>query len=229
LKKEQIVIVDDDQDLLELLEYHLKNAGYKVFSFTSTKDVRTLLSQENIALIVMDRTLSDIDGIYYVEMLRNKKINTPVVFLSAKDSPKEIREGFLKGADDYITKPFDFEELILRIKAIIRRSKGVIKEDEESVTYGDIQIDLSLHKVYIGNRDIDLTKLEVRLLHTLLQNAGKVLTRDFLLENVWENSKHVQPKTVNVAIRRLKEKIDGESSESYIKTIRGVGYLMQKD
>ena len=120
--KEQILIVDDDNDILELLEYNLSAAGYDVLGFLSTKHVRGVLMQESVDLIIIDRNLPDIEGAYYVEMLRSKNINTPVIMLSAKDSAEDIKEGFLKGADDYVTKPFDIEELILRVKAVLKRS-----------------------------------------------------------------------------------------------------------
>ena len=224
--KKQILIVDDDSDILELLEYNLSCAGYDVLGFLSTKHVRSALLQENIDLIIMDRSLPDIEGSYYIEMLRSKNINIPVVFLSAKNSIEEIKEGFLKGADDYITKPFDIEELILRVKAILRRSNKDLKDELEDIEYKDIRLDLNMHRVYINGKEITLTNLETSLLHIMLTNQGKVLDREFLLKFVWKDSENIHPKTVNVAIKRLKEKIDPMKDKDYIKTIRGVGYLV---
>ena len=224
--KEHILIVDDDNDILELLEYNLSAAGYDVLGFLNTKHVRKVLTEETIDLIIMDRNLPDIEGSYYVEMLRSKNINTPVIFLSAKNSTEEIKEGFLKGGDDYLTKPFDIEELVLRVKAVLRRSRGDVKELVENVEYRDMKLDLNMHKVQIGELEIMLTNLETSLLQILVSNKGKVLDREFLLKYVWKDTENIHPKTVNVAIKRLKEKIDPTKDKEYIKTIRGVGYLV---
>lgn len=224
--KQQILIVDDDNDILELLEYNLTLEGYAVVGFLSTKNVRTALSQEKIDLIIMDRNLPDIEGSYYVEMLRSKSINTPVIMLSAKDSQEDIKEGLSKGADDYITKPFDIEELILRVKAVLRRCNGESKEMADDIEYRDMKLDLNIHMVTIQESKISLTNLETSLLQTLVSNKGKVLDREFLLKAVWKDTQNIHPKTVNVAIKRLKEKIDPLREKEYIKTIRGVGYLV---
>ena len=224
--KEQILIVDDDNDILELLEYNLSAAGYDVLGFLNTKNVRKVLMQENIDLIIMDRNLPDIEGSYYVEMLRSKNITTPVIMLSAKDSTEDIKEGFLKGADDYVTKPFDIEELILRVKAVLKRSNREFKEVEQDLKYRDMKLDLNMHRVLIGALEVTLTNLETSLLQILVSNKGKVLDREFLLKYVWKDTENIHPKTVNVAIKRLKEKIDPDKNKEYIKTIRGVGYLV---
>lgn len=224
--QEHILIVDDDNDVLELLEYTLRSAGYDVLGFLNTKHVREVLAQEKIDLILMDRSLPDIEGSLYVEMLRSKNINIPVIFLSGKDSQDDIKSGFLKGADDYITKPFDVEELLLRVKAVLRRSNTQTVDVVEDLQYKDISLDLNLQKVTIRDQDISLTKLEAALLKLLIQNRGRVLDRDYLLKQVWKNSENIHQKTVNVAIKRLKEKIDPSNNKEYIKTIRGVGYMM---
>ena len=224
--KQQILIVDDDNDILELLEYNLSAQGYDVLGFLSTKHVRNVLLEEKIDLIIMDRNLPDIEGSYYVEMLRSKNINTPVIMLSAKDSQEDIKEGLMKGADDYVTKPFDIEELILRVKSILRRSSTETKEVADDIEYKDMKLDLNMHRVIIEDTEISLTNLETALLQTLVANKGKVLDRDFLLKAVWKDAQNIHPKTVNVAIKRLKEKIDPLKEKEYIKTIRGVGYLV---
>jgi len=224
--KEQILVVDDDKDILELLEYNLSAEGYDVLGFLNTKHVRSVLLQESVDLIIMDRNLPDIEGSYFVEMLRSKNINTPVIFLSGKNSVEEIKDGFLKGADDYITKPFDIEELILRVKAVLKRSSNEQKDLAQDIEYRDLKLDLNMHKVFINNTEVTLTNLETSLLQILLSNKGKVLDRDFLLKYVWKDADNIHPKTVNVAIKRLKEKIDPLKNKEYIKTIRGVGYLI---
>jgi DNA-binding response OmpR family regulator len=174
----------------------------------------------------MDRNLPEIDGSLYVEMLRSKNITTPVIFLSAKNSKEAIKEGFVRGADDYIVKPFDIEELLLRIKAVLARYKTETKELKELLEYRDLKLDLNLYNVTIGSQEIGLTKLEATLLKVMLANKGKVLDRDFMLKQIWHDSEGINQKTVNVAIKRLKEKIDPTREKEYIKTIRGVGYII---
>jgi len=224
--KKHILVVDDDNDILELLEYNLSNAGYDVLGFLNTKHVRQVLSEESIDLIIMDRNLPDIEGSLYIEMLRSKNVDTPVIFLSAKDSKKDIKEGFLRGADDYITKPFDMEELLLRVNAVISRYSNENKEVKELVNYRDMNLDLNQNRVIIDTQNINLTRLESSLLRLMITNKGKVLDRDFLLKHIWKDTQNIHPKTVNVAMKRLKEKIDPLKEKEYIKTIRGVGYLL---
>ena len=225
-RKEQIVIVEDENDLLELLEYTLQKAGYDVIGCLNTKHVKQILQEEKVDLIIMDRNLPDIEGSLYVELLRSKNIDIPVIFLSAKSSKREIREGFLSGADDYITKPFDVEELILRIKAVLRRYSSLSSQSEGVLEYRDLKLDLNTNIVEVQDGKKDLTKLEVHLLRLFFENRGRVLDRDFLLKQIWGGEKEVHPKTVNVAIKRLKEKIDPTKEKNYIKTIRGFGYML---
>jgi DNA-binding response OmpR family regulator len=224
--QEHILIVDDDNDILELLEYNLSNAGYDVLGFLNTKHVRRVLQEESIDLIIMDRNLPDIEGSTYIEMLRSKNINTPVIFLSAKDAQDDINDGFLKGGDDYITKPFNIEELLLRIRAVLNRYNINSKDSQKDLEFKDIKLDLNLHKAIIGDYEANLTKLETALLQILIVNKGKVLDREFLLKHIWKDTDTINQKTVNVAMKRLKEKIDPFKNKDYIKTIRGVGYLL---
>jgi len=224
--KKNILIVDDDKDILELLEYTLSNVGYEVIGFLNTKNVSKILLQEDIDLILMDRNLPDIDGGLYIEMLRSKNINIPVIFVSAKDSSEDIKNGFLIGADDYITKPFNMEELVLRVKAVLRRSNHDSIDLIQNIRYKDMLLDVNLHVVTIDSKVIELTKLETTLLQILIKNKSKVLDREFLIKHVWKNTTEINQKTVNVAMKRLKEKIDPKKDKEYIKTIRGVGYLL---
>lgn len=224
--KQNILIVDDDKDILELLEYTLTNIGYEVVGFLNTKNVSKVLEEEKIDLILMDRSLPNIDGSLYIEMLRGKNINIPVIFVSAKDSATDIKEGFLIGADDYITKPFNMDELILRIKAVLRRYDHESVDMVEIMRHKDMKLDLNMNMITIGNTTTELTKLETTLLQILIKNKNKVLDRDFLIKHVWRETANINQKTVNVAIKRLKEKIDPNRDKEYIKTIRSIGYLL---
>ena len=222
--KAQILIVEDDNDLLELLEHRLGKEGYETLGFLNTKNVRRALDEEMIDLIVMDRNLPDIEGSEFIALLREGGMNIPVIYLSAKDSKFHIQEGFLRGADDYITKPFEMQELLMRINAVLRRTKT--DHQHNTLNFRDIVLDLKSRDVFIGDETIHLTKLEFDLLHTLIDNRNTVLKRDFLLKHVWEKSDRYQGRTVNVAINRLKEKIDPEGNKNYIKTVRGIGYSL---
>ena len=223
--KATIAIVEDDTDLLELLEYRLGKEGFDVVGFTNTKNVKQVLTEEPVDLIIMDRNLPDVEGSEYIAMLRYQGLKTPVIFLSAKDSSAQVQEGFLRGGDDYITKPFEIDELILRIKAVLRRTRG--EEEEQIVTYRDIELHLHSREAFIGGMPVELTKLEFNLLRTFIENRTTVLRRDYLLKSVWGKSDSYQGRTVNVAINRLKEKIDPDKSKDYIKTVRGIGYMIR--
>ncbi|MGD9970041.1 MAG: response regulator transcription factor [Sulfuricurvum sp.] len=219
-----ILIVEDEQDILELMEYHLGKEGYETIGFLNTKRVAEALEEEQVDLILMDRNLPGAEGSEFVESLRKKGLQTPVIFVSAKHKESDIEQGFERGGDDYITKPFSMKELILRVRAILRRTQKIPLQG--SLTYRDILINLASRTVTIEGENIELTKLEFDLLHTLIANQNVVLDRDYLLENVWGSDEVYQDRTVNVAINRLKEKIDPHKTKDYIKTVRGVGYTL---
>lgn len=219
-----ILIVEDEQDILELMEYHLAKEGFETIGFLNTKRVLEALEEENVDLILMDRNLPGAEGSEFVEMLRKKGVQTPVIFVSAKHKDEEIEEGFERGGDDYITKPFSMKELVLRVRAILRRTKKLSMEG--AIVYRDISLNLASRTVTIAGDLVELTKLEFDLLHTLIANQNIVLDRDYLLEHVWGGDETYQDRTVNVAINRLKEKIDPDKTKEYIKTVRGVGYTL---
>lgn len=219
-----ILIVEDEQDILELMEYHLSKEGFETIGFLNTKHVLAALEEEHVDLILMDRNLPGAEGSEFVESLRKRGIHTPVIFVSAKHKDEEIEQGFERGGDDYITKPFSMKELILRVKAVLRRTKKLSTGGD--VTYRDISLNLAARSAFIEGKPVELTKLEFDLLHALIVNENVVLDRDYLLENVWGSDEVYQDRTVNVAINRLKEKIDPDKNKDYIKTVRGVGYTL---
>jgi len=219
-----IVIVEDEEDLLELLEYNLQKEGYETIGFLNTKNVVQILDEEEIDLLIMDRNLPGVEGSEFIADLREDGCSTPVIFLSAKDKDENIEEGFLRGGDDYITKPFNMKELILRVKSILKRTSH--KSVEGKLSYRDMVLDKSTRTLVVDGKNIDVTKLEFDLLSAFVMNKHNVLERDYLLENVWGDSENYQYKTVNVAINRLKEKIDPDKSKDYIETVRGVGYKL---
>lgn len=219
-----IVIVEDEEDLLELLEYNLQKEGYETIGFLNTKTVAQILDEEEIDLLIMDRNLPGVEGSEFVASLRQEGRDVPVIFLSAKDKDENIEEGFLRGGDDYITKPFNMKELLLRIKSILKRTSK--KHKEGKLAYRDLLLDKSTRTLSVDGDIVEVTKLEFDLLSEFIINKNSVLERDYLLENVWGDSESYQYKTVNVAINRLKEKIDPTKSKEYIQTVRGVGYKL---
>lgn len=219
-----IVVIEDEEDLLELIEYNLQKTGFETIGFLSTKNVKKLLTEEKIDLMIVDRNLPNVEGSEFVRNLRNEGINIPTIFVSAKDKDSDIEEGFERGGDDYMTKPFNMKELILRIKAILAR---VNPSKLDNIEYRDIYLDTKSRKTYIAKKEIELTKLEFELLKTLIENKNSVLNREFLLTHVWRDETFFQDKTVNVAVNRLKKKIDPDGSKEYIKSIWGVGYTLK--
>ncbi|MBE0499351.1 MAG: response regulator transcription factor [Campylobacterales bacterium] len=224
MSKALIVIVEDEEDILELLEYNLQKEGYETIGFLNTNSVTQLLQEEEVDLLLMDRNLPGVEGSEFVAQLRRIGIQTPVIYLSAKNKESDIEEGFERGADDYITKPFSPKELSMRIKAVLKRTKPNF--NQENISYRDIMINPQSREVTAGGQRVELTKLEFDLLLTLIKNQNVVLDRDFLLESVWGGDDIYQEKTVNVAINRLKEKIDPTKEKEYIKTVRGIGYTL---
>lgn len=220
----KIVIVEDEEDLLELVEYNLQKEGYDVVGFLNTKNVEQMLLEESIDLLLMDRNLPGVEGSEFVQSLRKDGCTTPVIYLSAKSLDSEIEEGFVRGADDYITKPFNMKELLLRIKAVLRRTTK--KVDDGVLVHRDLVLDKSSRTLSVDGKNVEITKLEFNLLSEFILNKNSVLDRDYLLENVWDGAEEYQYKTVNVAINRLKEKIDPDKTKEYIQTVRGVGYRL---
>jgi len=219
-----IVVVEDEEDLLELVEYNLSKEGYEVVGFLNTKNVAQILEEEEIDLLIMDRNLPGVEGSEFVASLRDKGVMTPVIYLSAKNRDADIEEGFLRGGDDYMTKPFNMNELLLRVKAILKRTTK--KHPEGKVSHRDLLLDKATRTLLVEGKSVEVTKLEFDLLYEFIINKNNVLDRDYLLENVWHDTQMYQYRTVNVAINRLKEKIDPDKTKEYIQTVRGVGYKL---
>ncbi|MGE4294267.1 MAG: response regulator transcription factor [Campylobacterales bacterium] len=218
-----IAVIEDEEDLLELLEYHLGKEGYDVIGFKNGENVEKLLSEESVDLMIVDRNLPGMEGSDLLAHLRRQGYQVPAIFLTAKTAEKDRLEGFRKGGDDYLTKPFNMDELLLRVKAMLKRTKAGLSE---SLQHRDIVVKEQSHQVFVDGREVPLTRLEFNLLCALMRNKQVVLSRDYLLENVWQDEGAFQEKTVNVAIKRLKEKIDPDKTKEYIKTVRGTGYTL---
>ena len=220
----EIVIIEDEEDILELLEYHLQKAGYETMGFLSTDKVEQFLEEENPALMIVDRNLPGCEGSEFIANLRKYGYNIPVIFLTARDKDIDIEEGFERGGDDYITKPFKPKELILRVQALLRRS-GATSNDK--IKYKDLTLNIENHTLTIDHERIELTNLEFKLLHTFVKNPNITLNRDFLRDEVWgDDNMNFHDKTINVTINRLKKKIDPTGEKEYFVPIWGVGYKL---
>ena len=217
-----ILIVEDEEDILELLEYTLQKEGYETIGFLNIdKNVRNVLNEEQIDLIIMDRNLPGIEGTSFINEIKQQGFTNPVIYVTAKDRDEDIIEGFESHADDYITKPFNLKELCARVKAVIKRTS----KDIDILKVKDIVYKSSNKKFYIDEVEIDLTHLEHDLLLEFIKNKDILMTREHLLNSVWQDSFEKKEKTVNVAIKRLKAKIDPEGEKDYIRSIRGEGYI----
>jgi DNA-binding response OmpR family regulator len=216
-----ILVVEDEQDILDLIEYTLTKEGYDVICCLNTLNVMALLDEEDISLILMDRNLPGVEGSVFIQDIREKGYVNPVIYLTAKDKDEDILDGFERGGDDYITKPFNLNVLKARVKAVLKRTKKQI----DILKQRDIKYQANQKKFYIDEKEVVLTHLEHDLLLEFLKNKDVLLSRDTLLQNVWEDYVDVKPKTVNVAIKRLKEKIDPHGEKQYIKSVRGEGYI----
>jgi DNA-binding response OmpR family regulator len=220
----EIVVIEDEEDILELVEYHLQKSGYETMGFLSTKNVEQFLAEERPALMIVDRNLPDVEGSEFIARLRQNGCNIPVIFLTAKDEESDLEEGFERGGDDYITKPFRPKELVLRVEALLRRA-GVISNDK--IKYRDLALNLSTRTLTIDDLSIELTNLEFKLLYTFVKNPNITLNREFLRDEVWgDNSLKFNDKTINVTMNRLKKKIDSLGEKEYFLPIWGVGYKL---
>ena len=220
--KKLILIVEDEEDILELLEYTLQKEGYETIGFlTIDKNVKKVLDEEKIDLILMDRNLPGIEGTSFISEIKQQGYANPVIYVTAKDKDEDIIDGFDNHADDYITKPFNIKELCARIKAVIKRTS----KDIDILKVKDIVYKASNKKFYIDEVEIELTHLEHDLLLEFFKNKDILMTREHLLSSVWQDSFDKKEKTVNVAIKRLKAKIDPDGTKEYIKSVRGEGYI----
>ncbi len=219
----EIVVIEDEVDILELIEYHLSKEGYSVTGFLSTENVERFLEEETPSLLLVDRNLPGMEGAAFVAYLRKIGYEIPVIFLTAKAKESELEEGFEAGCDDYMCKPFSTKELTLRVNALLKRSGALQKQAR--IKHKHLTMDLSQKHLYIDKEEVALTNLEFKLLYTFIKHKDKPLTRDFLRDEVWGvEGEGVNNNAVNVAINRLKNKIDPKNEHHYFSPVWGVGY-----
>ncbi len=220
----KIIIIEDERDLVDVLSYNLKREGYTVASALTGSDGIALIEEDPLAdLVLLDLMLPDTQGTEICKTLRNNKRTKrlPVIMLTAKGEEIDRVVGFEVGADDYVVKPFSVRELMLRIRALLRRTDEA-DPSSGTLSFGCLKIDVPAHRVTVEDLEVQLTALEFRLLVTFFERRGRVQTRDVLLEDVWDIHADVTTRTVDTHVKRLREKL--EKAGAYIETIRGVGY-----
>jgi phosphate regulon transcriptional regulator PhoB len=226
-KPKSILVVDDESDLVELVSYNLKKEGFLVDSASDGETALAKTRKGKFDLLILDLMLPGIQGIELCRILRNdpKTVVLPIIMLTAKGEEVDRILGLEMGADDYMAKPFSPRELVARVKAVLRRSKGK-PATEKSLKIGDIEIDTERYIVSVGTRPVKLSATEFKLLLFLAERRGKVFSRDQLLDAIWRDEAFVEPRTVDVHIRRLRSTIEEDPAHPrYIKTMRGIGYF----
>lgn len=231
----KILVVDDESSIVTLLQFNIEKAGFDVVTAEDGKTGYELALAEKPDLIVLDLMLPEMDGIEVCKQLRQDKVETPILMLTAKDDELDKIIGLELGADDYLTKPFSPREVVARIKAILRRSAGKsadvepeVAPKEKALHVGDLKILTESYEVYLQDELLDLTPKEFELLLYLANHRGKVFSRDQLLDAVWNYDYIGETRIVDVHVSHLRDKIEADTKKpQYIKTIRGFGYKME--
>ena len=225
---QRILIIEDEPDIRKTLEYNLSREGFDVICASSLSEGKDCINAAKFSLILLDLMLPDGSGLDLCRELKSdpKKNLIPIIILTAKDDEVDKVVGFELGADDYVTKPFSVRELILRVKAVLKRGNVKSESLEVQRQFGDLVIDVDSHEVYVNNNQVILTALEFKLLRQLVDRRGRVQSRDQLLSDVWGYSADVTTRTVDTHIKRLREKLGAMGK--YVQTIRGVGYKFSR-
>ena len=220
-----IYIVEDDQNIREIESFALKNSGYQIQDFESAKEFYRAVKEKKPDLILLDIMLPDEDGMEILQKLRknSETKRLPIIMVTAKATELDRVKGLDSGADDYIIKPFGVMELISRVKALLRRSMGEVQEKILKVE--EILLDDERHQVFVSDKPCELTYKEYELLRLLMQNRGIVLSRDVIMDRIWDMNCDVESRTLDVHLKTLRAKL-GDSAH-HIKTIRNVGYRME--
>jgi DNA-binding response OmpR family regulator len=226
----RILLVDDEQAVQTLLSYPLRKDGYEVISAHDGQEALQRFAEQRFDLVVLDLMLPKMDGIEVCRRLRSRS-QVPIIMLTAKGDEIDKVVGLEMGADDYITKPFSMREFRSRIKAALRRSRMLgAGQAQEPISAGDLEIDFERRIVGLRGEEVRLTYVEFEILAALARSPGRVLARDTLLEQVWGDSDYRDPRTVDVHIRHLREKLERDAkSPEYLFTVRGVGYRFREE
>jgi two-component system alkaline phosphatase synthesis response regulator PhoP len=233
MAKERILIVEDEPNIIELVTYNLEKEGWLVSKAQTGEEGWEKIQAEHPDIILLDLMLPGIDGMEICRRTRQNKLtrDIPIIILTAKAEEADRVLGLESGADDYVTKPFSPRELVARIRAVLRRADKSFaeNEDKETLVLGPIKMDLRQHKVLVDNQEIDLTPKEFDLLNLLMSHPGRAFSREYLLENLWGYEFFGDTRTVDVHVRRLRQKIEENPAQPYwLETVRGVGYRIRE-
>ena len=229
MNETRILVVDDEEDLCEILKFNLENEGYEVDTANSAEEALKM-DISSYHLILLDVMMGEISGFKMANMLKKNKATAsiPIIFITAKDTENDTVTGFNLGADDYISKPFSLREVIARVKAVLRRTSSTLgKEAQEQLQYKGLLIDITEKKVSINGIEISLTKKEFEILFLLVQNKGRVFSREDILARIWSDEVYVLDRTIDVNITRLRKKIGVYGK--CIVTRLGYGYCFETE
>ena len=226
--KPHVLIVEDEAALVELLRYNLESEGFQVSAANDGEEALTAVSEAKPDLVILDWMLPLVSGLEVCRQIRRKpeSRDVPVIMLTARGEEADRVRGLEGGADDYITKPFSPGELVARVRAVLRRAKPATASD--ILTYADVVMDLAAYRVLRNGRPVHLGPTEFRLLRYLMERPGRVFSREQLLDAVWGRDIYVEPRTVDVHIRRLRKAINGPNERDLIRTIRSAGYALDE-
>lgn len=227
---ETVLVCDDDIAILESIEIYLKAEGFNVLKAESGEQALNIIAQNEIQCLVMDIMMPGIDGLQTTLKIREQKKNFPIIMLSAKSEDTDKIAGLGFGADDYVTKPFDAKEVMARIKAVLRRSKGengTTAQEKKIVSYDKLEINIENYEMKVNGVVVDTPPKELELIYHFASNPNRVYTRDQLLDEVWGFDYYGDSRTVDVHVKRLREKLEGVSDKWSLKTVWGVGYKFE--
>jgi DNA-binding response OmpR family regulator len=222
----KLLIIEDELRMMELLRKGLEEEGHTVICASDGADGLELARDPDFDVILLDVMIPKLDGYALAKILRAENMPTPILMLTAKDAVHDIVHGLDLGADDYMTKPFSFRELLARLRAIKRRK---FLPRSSTLQVADLQLDSASHQVSRGGMRIALTRTEYGLLQHLMDRAGKVVQRERLIESVWGFDREVEDNTLDVFVRSLRSKVDGQGREKLIHTVRGIGYMIRAE
>jgi DNA-binding response OmpR family regulator len=222
----RLLVVEDDPKLASFIVKGFKESGFAVDHYADGSEGLTYALAEPYAAAIIDIMLPGLDGLSLVQEMRRQKVMTPVLILSAKATVDDRVRGLRSGGDDYLTKPFAFDELLARVQALVRRGSGTA--EPSTLTHGDLTLDLMSRKVTRAGAPIELQAREFALLEFLMRNAGRVVTKTMILSHIWDYSFDPQTNVVDVLVCRVRNKVDKGFDKKLIKTLRGMGYVLDE-
>ena len=225
-QKPLVLVVEDEASLVTMLRYNLEKDGFRTAEAVDGEEALTVVSEQKPDLVILDWMLPIVSGLEVCRQLRRKREtrDVPIIMLTARGEESDRVRGLDTGADDYLTKPFSVSELLARVRALLRRSRRI--DGEEALEFSDVRMDLSAHRVTRNGRAVHLGPTEFRLLEFFMRNPRRVFSREELLNSVWGPDIHVEPRTVDVHIRRLRKALNEEGDTDIIRTVRAAGYAL---